>query len=196
MFLMRIIRGGFPGSSPRHGEGDGSSAGRTTILLPLLLLLLLFFLVAGWQVAISPRDDGQVKDEGGPASGGRNPEENAAPGQNLSWEERTKRWKQVLGESARTIGKDSPGDGPATDQTREEGAVWLEVKTLDSTLAAGDEVEVIWSSPDGAEWKKVTEQPLTVREIHEDIVRLEVTPEVARLLTSARSRGRIFAVPP
>jgi hypothetical protein len=193
---MRISKEGFPGSSPRHGEEDGPSAGSRTILLSALLLLLLFLLVAGWQVAISPRDDGQVKEEGGPASGDRSPEENAAPGPALSWEERTKRWKQVLGESARTIGKDSPGDGPATDQAREEGAVWLEIKTLDSTLAAGDQVEVIWSSPDGAEWKKVTEQTLTAREIHEDMVRLKVTPEVARLLTSARSRGRIFAVSP
>jgi len=189
MLLMKIVRRGFPGTSPRPGEGDGTSAGRTAVLLPILLLLLSFFLVAGWQVATSPR-------EGGPASQAGSQEEIAAPDPGLSWEERTKRWKQVLGESARTIGKDSPEDGPVTDQARDNGAVWLEIKTLDGTIAAGDSVEVIWSSPDGTEWKKVTEHTLTARGIHEDMVRLEVTPEVARLLTSARSRGRIFAVPP
>jgi len=196
MLLMKIVRRGFPGTSPRPGEGDGTSAGRTAVLLPILLLLLSFFLVAGWQVATSPRDNGQVKEEGEPASGDRVQGEDTTPDPDLSWEERTKRWKQTLGESARTIGKDSPGDGPAIDQDRDEGTVWMEVKTLDGTLAAGDQVEVIWSSPDGAEWKKVTEQTLTVQGIHEDMVRLKVTTEAASLLTSARSRGRIFAVPP
>jgi hypothetical protein len=196
MLLMKIVRGGFPGTSPRPGEGEGPSSGRTAVLLPILLLLLSFLLVAGWQVATSPRDNGQVKEAGEPASGDRSPGEKTTPGPDLSWEERTKRWKQILGESARTIGKDPPEDGPATDQDREEGTVWMEVKTLDGTLAAGDQVEVIWSSPDGAEWKKVTGQTLTVQGIHEDMVRLKVTTEAASLLTSARSRGRIFAVPP
>lgn len=194
--LMRTSRGGPPVSSRRRAEGHDPSAGRASILLPILLLLLSFFLFAGWQISTSSRDNGPVKEEHRPASQARSQEKVGVPEPDLSWEERTKRWKQVLGESARTIGKDSPEVEPVTDQVREGGAVWLEIETLDSTLAAGDSVEVIWSSPDGAEWKKVTERPLTVRDVSGNRVRLKVTPEEARLLTSARSRGTIFAAPP
>jgi hypothetical protein len=100
-----------------------------------------------------------------------------------------------LPEGESSSGKYRVSDQAVTDQLRKKVDVGLEVDTLDGAVRSGDSVEIVWCSPDGSVWKKVIDHPFIAQGIGEDKVRITVKAEEGQAITSARSTGKVFAVP-
>jgi hypothetical protein len=194
------------------------------VILATLLLSLLLFL--GWQIANDPRRLDPMKGRGGSSPARYQPGSEDRQSEK-TWEERTKRWRQVLEESSGTLrvgdtpvkaegrapafpdsrrapslpaeessyGKDLVRDQAVRDQVRKKAEVDLEVDTLDGAVRSGESVEIVWCSPDGSVWKKIIDHPFTAQRIDEGMVRITVKAEEGQTIISAKSTGKVFAVP-
>ncbi len=72
----------------------------------------------------------------------------------------------------------------------------VEVEALGTSVRAGDSVEVVWSSFDGATWKEVIDHPFAVLRVEENRITIRTSPEEKSKIATARSSGRVFGIPP
>ena len=158
----------------RHGPEEKRRTSRSlTVLIPTLFLLLALLLFAGWLVAVDPQGANSF-----PPAGGVPPD--APDGQERTIRDPEKR----------------QGGGTAGRGELSESVTLIEVPCLGNAVRPGDAVNIVWVSPDGGVWKKVVGRPLKVRDISRDEAIVAATPEEARAVAEARSRGRVFAAPP
>jgi len=87
----------------------------------------------------------------------------------------------------------APSAGPG--EQKDDGE-WYEVDSLGTSSSSGDTVEIVWSSPDGSVWEKIIDHRIAARQSDGEKVMIRVSPEEMKEIVSAKSRGRVFAVPP
>jgi hypothetical protein len=207
--------------SPAHDRQGGREAGKGWLLyaaLGILLLFLVLLVSMAWRIA-------DVQDEPIPVATQSHtpPEVPQAEGawdeRVAEWRQMLKKSSDNLrsGKSLTELdvshGVPSPGPGedaaalpspppkrtaqvpesPAQD--RETAGKTLKVEVLGEDFAPGGSVEIVWCSPDGTVWKRVMDRSFRVEAAQEGMVSITVKAGEAEKVTSARSSGKVFAVP-
>ena len=189
--------------------GEKREDGCTNILLALLLLAFATLMASAWFMSRPPQGENQEPGEESTSESRGRLEEETLPG--ASPEKSGEHWQQILEKGKEPI---RAGDGPpvAGQKSRQDAGSTnvssappgdleatrslAEVEALGASVRAGDPVEIVWQSPDGATWKRVVDHPFAVLRVEGNRITIRTSPEEKSQIEAAKSSGRVFGVPP